>query len=240
MLLYLGVVLFLAGVVAAYMSLSSLQGISPAATPTARQLALGPGALRGVPVALNQSSVIFFSYNASARVDFYLANQSAYAAMGGAGANGTGARAAAVGLEGKGIYAVYENVSMASFPYVSGSAAPAYSSNSLTFPAGTYYALFCDRGSGGVNVTASYTALGAAKFDSAAIYTLAYGGISFLLLAVGFIISLAALFMKEKNAGRPDKLDKEAQREYDLLEKKGGAEKGGNAGKTREKKKRSG
>jgi hypothetical protein len=225
-LLYFGVLMFLAGVAAAFMSFSSLQAISPAGAPTVRQLTLGPGALRGVPLVLNQSSVLFLTYNSSAAVDFYLANQSAFAAMGAAGANGIGARGVAVGMEGMGIYAIYENASLASFPYAGGSAAPAYSSNTITFPAGTYYAIFGDRGSGAANVTASYAALGAAKFDSAAIFTLAYGGISFLLLAAGFIVAVAALFMKDKNAGRPDRLDEEAQREYDLLERKGGKVKG--------------
>jgi hypothetical protein len=228
-LLYLGVLMFLAGMAVALMSVSSLQAISSSgASPTVGQLALNPGALRDVPVPLNQTSILVFSYNSSAEVDFYLANQSAFAAMDAAGANGTSARRIAAGLEGKGIYAIYENASLASFPYASGPVAPVYLSNASALPAGTYYAVF---GSGGAaTVVTSYTALGAAEFGSAAVSTLAYGGISTLLLAAGFLLAVVSFFMKEKNAGKPDALDEEARREYDLLEKRGGA---GEAGKPR-------
>lgn len=226
-LLYLGVLMFLVGMAAAFMSVSSLQAISPSgASPTVGQLALGSGALRGVPMQLNQTSILVFSYNSSAEVDFYLANQSAFAAMSAAGANGTSARLIAAGLEGRGIYAIYENASLASFPYASGPVAPVYLSNASTLPAGTYYAVF-GSGGGAASVVTSYTALGATEFGSSAVSTLAYGGISTLLLAAGFILAVVSLFMKEKNAGKPDALDEEARREYDLLEKRGGAGKAG-------------
>lgn len=227
-LLYIGALLFLIGIASAFMSLLSLQSITPAGlSPKSERLTLGANALGDVPVVLNQSGVIVLSYNATNGVDFYLANQSAAAALG--GANGTDARVVAAGLEGRGVYDIYEDSSAGTTPYYAGagSSSPAYVANLSVFPAGTYHALFSNRGGGNATVLASYAAISAAALNSTALSTIAYGGISFILLVAGFIIAVASFFMKDRNAAQPERLDEEARKEYERIERGGARGKGG-------------
>ncbi len=189
-------------------------------SPQAEQLSLGAGALGAVPVSLNQSGLLLLSYNSSGGVDFYVANRSAFAEV--SGENGTAARVTAMSLEGRGVYAAYENSSSGAFPYPNGAASPSYAANVSALPAGTYYAVFGNRGSGEATIVASYTAIAASSLSSTAVSTMAYGGASFLLLLAGMALAVASLFMKEKASAKAERLDEEARLEYDRIEKESG------------------
>lgn len=229
-LLYFGALMFLAGMASAFMSLLSLSSISAAGTsPEAGRLSLNSGATGYVAMPLNQSGVLLFSYNSSVGTDFCLANQTAFAAVDGAG--GAGLIGAATALEGKGVYAIYENSTGEFFPYANtSSAAVVYSANAPAFPEGTYYAVFGNAGNRTATIVTSYLAIPASKLSSVTLSTMAYGGLSILLLGAGIIIALASLFMKEKGAaGRAARLDEEIEKEYDLMENKNGNGAGGGA-----------
>jgi hypothetical protein len=218
-LLYAGALLFLIGMAFAFMSFLSMNSLlATGGIPPGVNLSLSANAVGYVPISLNQSGLLRLLYNSSNAVDFYLANQSAFAGL--RGAKGAGLRGAASGLEGKGVFAVYENSTNELFPYAyANGTAPAYIANMSVLPAGTYYAIFGNDGSGTANIMMRYIVIS----GTAELSMMVYGGISVLLLASGLIIAIVSLFLKEKaeEVRKAEAIDEEVKREYERIERKG-------------------
>ncbi|VVB77276.1 Uncharacterised protein [uncultured archaeon] len=216
-LLYLGIILFIIGIVAAMVSMQA--AIPSGFAPVAEQLTVGANSLSSVKLHLNESGMAWIAYNSSGAIDAYIANQSAFDAI--EGASSASARASvATSLEGKGVYAIYSGSTSGSFPYASsGAASPAYMNLSSAMAAGNYYLAFWNGGNSTAHITATYFLLSSAQMGSAVFDVAIYGGVSFLVAVAGIIIALVSLFIKEKTPAQAEKIDDEAQKAYEQIER---------------------
>jgi hypothetical protein len=219
-LLYIGAALFVIGLVLAFAAAIVLESVaSGAQSPAVGELVLNASSVAYVPVALNQTGLIVFSYNSTSNIDFYFVNQSAFATIKGSTASGAGVLARE--LEGRGVYAVYPSSEESVFPYSGAAGAGGYAANASIMPQGTYYAVLANDGGSSAKVVTGYATIGEAALESSSISTLALSGMSFLLIVVGILLAIASFFVKAKAPAQQSKIDAEAKDEYARIEREG-------------------
>jgi len=218
--LYLGILLFVAGI---FVSLVSLQTtLSSQFTPTAMHMLLQSNSFKYVPLSLNQTGIIEILFNASAGIDFYLMNATAFASVSNANALNTSYRNIAVALEGKGAYEIYENSTNGVFPGLKypGVASPTYLSNATqVLEVGTYYAFFSNTKNYSVTADLNTIVLPLSALQSSFSTAGIYGGISILLLLAGIILFVVSFFLKGKPKPAEGEMDEDVKREYERIEK---------------------
>lgn len=222
-LLYAGAIVFAAGLLLALIATASLG--SSASAPVSNTVTLGAGSQLGyVQIFLNQSGLVVLTYNATAGVDFYFVNQTAFNKISSAIAAGRGASSTAASLEGSGVYAAYSNLSAGTFPFTS-SHVP-YLSNATVLSGGNYYALFNSRANITGQVSVGYIRVTASQLG-ATYTTVILIGVAMLLMVAGIIIALVSLFLKPKESAKEKiaQMDEEAKKEYEALEKRAGSRK---------------
>jgi hypothetical protein len=217
-LLYAGAIVFVVGLVLALVAVQ--WAIPSGAVPASNALVLGAGSpLSYVRIFLNQSGMVVLTYNATSGVNFYFANQSAFNAISAASASGRSLGSTAAGLEGSGVYAVY-NGSAGTFPF-SSSQVP-YLMNATMLSGGNYYALFSSRSNATNHVTVNYLRVTQTQLGSTYMSVI-LGGVSVLLMIAGIIIAIVSLFLKPKEGARERRvaqMDEAARKEYRELEKR--------------------
>ena len=219
-LLYAGLVVFVVGLVLAFVAFQSLG--SAVAAPVSNTITLGASPLLGyVQIFLNQSGMVVLTYNASTGVDFYFVNQTAFNKISSASSAGKGVSSTATSLEGSGVYAAYSNLSTGTFPFAASSAHVPYLANATVLSSGNYYALFSNRANRTTQVAVGYLRVTSSQLG-ATYTTVIFIGVSMLLMVAGIIIALISLFLKPKEAVRTKiaQMDEAAKKEYEELEKK--------------------
>jgi hypothetical protein len=221
-LLYAGGIVFVVGLILAFIAFTSLGSVT--AAPVSNTLTLGAGSPLGyVQIFLNQSGMVVLTYNATTGVDFYFVNQTAFNKISSASAAGKGISSTATSLEGSGVYAAYSNLSVGTFPFAPASLHVPYLANATVLSGGNYYALFSNRANRTSQVLVGYLRITASQLG-ATYTTVIFIGVSMLLMVAGIIIALVSLFLKPKEAVRSKiaQMDEAARKEYEELEKRAG------------------
>jgi hypothetical protein len=224
-LLYVGVLLFVIGILVVIFAFPSAMP-SNVITPLQKQLLINSSGMGYVQFTLNQTGLVEALFRSSAPVDFYFANTTAFNKIYGAGVANGSARMMAISLQGDGVYEVYEDTLDGAFPfnYTNVTEANYLQENVSLLQSGAYYAIFSNinNGTAGISLlyaTANSTALRSA-FDTMSLYGLSA---VFLFLA-GLACIAASFFLKVKQPIQPkpeEKMDADAQKMYDSIEKKG-------------------
>jgi hypothetical protein len=220
-MLFLGIILFIAGIIASYLSVQSALG-SSSATPTVQSIALKPRSTSFIALQLNQTGMVSVSYVASNSIDFIFSDATAFGSIGNS-ANSIVSRASS--LEGAGIFEINMNITRGIFPYPSygtQSSYSGYNSNVTTLDAGTYYAVFVNEGySNATTVWVSYLALPLSSIRSMPASVGGYGLVSAFLILAGIILFALSFFRKGARPGKKEEMvDAEAARLYAEIEKR--------------------
>ncbi len=220
-ILYIGLALVVIGIAVAFLSPGvALPAIFP--SPVSHNITVMAGALGSLPIYLNESGLAILTFNSSAPVDFYLTNSTAFASISAASQTNSSPRLAAIGLEGNGVYELYQSSTSGVFPYTNlpNVTAPAYLLNVSLLQPGTYYALFYNTGNASARVSAALLPLSLSAIQSGETSIGAYFGVAAILFIVGVALSIFAFVSKGKQKEVEGTIDADAAREYDRIERK--------------------
>ncbi|MGA3021126.1 MAG: hypothetical protein ABSD68_04225 [Candidatus Micrarchaeales archaeon] len=225
--LYLGILLFIFGIVSAFMAISSIIP-SQFSTPNYKQLVINSSSMKYLEFPLNQTGVVEILFNSNSPVNFYFTNATAFGKISALGAAPSSIGSLASSLKGNGVYEIYQNSTSGEFPYISyGNSTPSYVSNETALlNASTYYAIFTYSGSASANVQLSSMSIPFSALKSGLETTGIYGGIAIVLVLAGIVLIILSIFMKPKQPAQ-DKIDEEAKKEYESIEKKNRSSKKG-------------
>jgi hypothetical protein len=223
-LLYLGLMLVAVGVGIGLIAPGTvIPSLFPA--PSMQSATVAQGAMSSLPIQINESDesgLPIIRFSSSSGVDFYLANASAYAAISGAGGGNSSARSTAVGLEGRGVYEIYENATSGAFPFLSylNVTAPAYILNSSLLQPGTYYMIFRNQGSSTANIAVKAFTVSLSKVESGEASVGAYLTVAAVVFFAGVGLAIYALIAKDREKAQVA-IDEDVAREYERIEKQG-------------------
>ncbi len=139
----LGLLLFIFGVVLAYISAQSVFSSIPGYISASQSIAVQPNAAFVIPISINNFSILQAAYNSSLPVDFYLMNSTAYSAL--MPTAGNTLIRNAKDFDGRGVLFVINDSNRGTFPYVANltlSQKPFYWNNQTILGNGTYYVVF--------------------------------------------------------------------------------------------------
>ena len=220
--LYLGILLLILGIILAFAS-PSFALPSQFSSPSSQIVLVNASLLGYVPMQLNQSGLVVLTFNASAPVDFYLANTTAFLQINGKSVANSSARSTAIGLEGNGVYEIYQGSTDGTFPFttVSGTSKPNYIvSNLSTFASGTYYAVFANSGSKTVQIELTALPISLTQLESSTSSLGTYFMVAALVFIIGIGLMVFAFISKGGKAQTEEAKDKQAQQEFDKIEGK--------------------
>lgn len=209
-------------IILAVVAIFTAPGLKTLSNPATQGIDVSAGSLRYVQFLLNESGAIILTFNATTPVDMYMTNATAFAQIMSASALNYG-RSEALSLSGLGVYEIYENSTTGDFPYTnfSGIAKPVYLQNASLLGNGTYYAIFANARNGSVVVNVTSLTLSTTELRSSigsiGLYVL--GAFVAFIAGIGFIIFS---FLSKGGKQKQDMaMDKEVEKEYDRIEKKG-------------------
>ncbi len=217
-LFYIGIVLVVLGLGVGFVAPGSvIPSLFP--SPASQSVSVAAGSVGNLPIQLNESGLIVLTFNSISKINFYVANATAFGAIGSAGANAT---RTALGLEGNGVYEVYENSTSGAFPYAGyqNTTAPNYLLNVSAMPAGTYYAAFYNGGNATAQVGITYLAISISKIQNGEASVGNYLAIAAVLFVVGVGLTVYSFIAKDTSKEQAA-TDAEAAKEYAKLDKKG-------------------
>jgi hypothetical protein len=217
--LYLGILLFIFGIVSAFMAASSI--IPSQFSPNYRKLTVNSSSMNYLAFPLNQTGIVELLFNSSSPVDFYFTNATAFSEISSLSSTPSGIRSLATSLEGKGVYEVYKSSIFGAFPYISygNLTAPDYMFNETAlFNASTYYAVFAYSGNASATVQLTFMSIPLSGLKSGLETTGIFGSVAIILILAGLVMAVVSVFMKPKQSGQ-DETDKDAKKEYDEIEK---------------------
>jgi hypothetical protein len=220
-LLYLGLMLVAVGVGIGLIAPGTvIPSLFPA--PSMQSATVVPGAMSSLPIQINESGLPIIRFSSSSGVDFYLANASAYAAISGAGGGNSSARGTAVGLEGRGVYEIYENATSGAFPFLSylNVTAPVYILNSSLLQPGTYYMIFRNQGGSTASIAVKAFTVSLSTIQSGEASVGAYLAVAAVVFFAGVGLAIYALIAKDREKAQVA-IDEDVAREYERIEKQG-------------------
>lgn len=225
--LYVGIILFLIGGAIEVLLAQPLLQYRLSSSPIPMNLSVNASSFRYASVSMNQTGVVVVTYNSTRSIDFILASSNAFGTLRNAASNKNMTDLAA-GLEGNGVYEIYLNSSDGMFPYTAqyhGSypqPAYIYTTNETSagiLQGGTYYAIFINDGNATANIVGASLTVPISALQANATPFLIYSSASLLLMIVGVIVIVISFFLKEGLKGREAKIDEEAEKAYEKIEK---------------------
>lgn len=219
--LYLGILLVIVGIIVAFAS-PGFALPSQFTNPISQMLTINASMLGYMPLQLNESGLVVMMFNASAPVDFYLANTAAFLQIENKSVANSSARSEAVGLEGNGVYELYEGSGNGIFPYttLAGITKPNYLQNVSTLKSGTYYAVFANSGSQNALIQLTMLPVSTAQLQSSTSSLGIYFGAAFVVFIVGVGLIIFS-FLSKGGKNKDDEMDKQVAEQYDIIDGQG-------------------
>ncbi len=178
--------------------------------PIAQTIAVNGSSLGFLPVVLNQSGVVILTFNSTSAVDEYFTNLSAFTRIASSKVANSIARNTAVGLEGKGVYEVYENSTSGAYPFTGfqGIVTPTYVANTTTvLQAGTYYVIFANNKTSAASISVTSLPISLSKLQSGTSSLGVFLGACALLLIAGLAMIALSFFSKDKQKLQEAQMD---------------------------------
>lgn len=225
-LLFIGVLLFLFGLLLSYESGQQfLSNLSSPNDTVAGQFYLGPNVTGYLPVAFNSPSLMEVSYNSTNAINFYIVNSSAFYAMEQYLNSTNTLSQEAVAFEGRGTVMIIKNEATGVFPYQSAYAGifpmPNYSStNESVLPPDEYYTLFRNPGASNALIFYSLFSKPVSSIGITSGGVFGYGIMSALFLIGGFALCVYALFMKRDDKETVREKEESVDKMYEEIERK--------------------
>ncbi len=215
--MYLGIALILISLALFALSLNSLIPLFQS-SQSVRNLTVLPGSMKSIPVMLNDTNFTSLVFGSKRSFDFFFANYSAFSSLG--SKNSTRIETEAPALEGRGIFEAYFNATGGEFPFVSlpNETQPGYFNITFLRP-GTYYAIFYNPGASQDNISVGLRPFSLSGLESQKNSFFEYTGVAALSFIAGICLAIYG-FVSGAKRGDEMQIDKEAAREYELMERK--------------------